>query len=94
MGRHGGRGTTGTRGLAAWRGDKIAARGIYRDGVASSKSFFVKTCGLRWLSLMLLAPIPWAKRTWALPFLTVLASSERYHQEREIQHKRLTRRTR
>lgn len=39
---------------------------------------------------MLLAPIPWAKRTWALPFLTVLASSERYHQEREIQHKRLT----
>ena len=41
-------------------------------------------------SLMLLAPIPWAKRTWALPFLTVLASSERYHQEREIQYKRLT----
>jgi len=55
------------------RGDKIAAKGIYRDGVRSSKSFFVKTSGLRWVSMMLLAPIPWAKRVTALSFLTVLA---------------------
>lgn len=72
------------------RGAQIAAKGIYRDPVASSRSFFVKTSGLRWLSMMLLAPIPWAKRTWALPFLTVLAPSERYHQEREMPHKKLT----
>lgn len=72
------------------RGDKIAAKGIYRDAVRSSKSFFVKTSGLRWVSMMLLAPIPWAKRVWALPFLTVLAPSERYHQEREMLHKSLT----
>src|SRR5215216_3322764 len=72
------------------RGKKIAAKGIYRDPVRSSKSFFVKTSGLRWLSMMLLAPIPWAKRTWALPFLTVLAPSERYHQERGKRHKKLT----
>jgi hypothetical protein len=72
------------------RGEKIAAKGIYRDPVRSSKSFFVKTSGLRWLSLMLLAPIPWAKRVWALPFLTVLAPSERYHQEQGKRHKQLT----
>src|SRR5919201_876887 len=72
------------------RGAKIAAKGIYRDPVRSSKSFFVKTSGLRWLSLMLLAPIPWAQRIWALPFLTVLAPSERYHQERKMPHKQLT----
>jgi len=72
------------------RGAKIAAKGIYRDPVRSSKSFFVKTSGLRWVCLMLLAPIPWAKRVWALPFLTVLAPSERYHQEREMAHKTLT----
>ena len=72
------------------RGAKIAAKGIYRDGVRSSKSFFVKTSGLRWVSMMLLAPIPWAKRVWALPFLTVLAPSERYHQERGVRHKKLT----
>jgi len=72
------------------RGAKIAAKGIYRDPVRSSKSFFVKTSGLRWVCLMLLAPIPWAKRIWALPFLTVLAPSERYHQERKMVHKTLT----
>jgi hypothetical protein len=72
------------------RGDKIAAKGIYRDGVRSSKSFFVKTSGLRWLSMMLLLYIPWAKRIWALPFLTVLAPSERYNQQRGKPHKKLT----
>jgi DDE superfamily endonuclease len=72
------------------RGAKIAAKGIYRDPVRSSKSFFVKTSGLRWVCLMLLAPIPWAQRIWALPFLTALAPSERYHQEREMAHKKLT----
>jgi DDE superfamily endonuclease len=72
------------------RGEQIAARGIYRDPVRSSKAFFVKTSGLRWVSMMLLAPIPWALRVWALPFLTVLAPSERYHTEREQRHKKLT----
>src|SRR6266496_5289584 len=72
------------------RGAKIAAKGIYRDPVRSSKSFFVKTSGLRWVCLMLLAPIPWAQRVWALPFLTVLAPSARYHQERGRCHKTLT----
>jgi hypothetical protein len=63
-------------------GRKIAARGIYRDAVRSSDSHFVKTSGLRWISLMLLTPIPWAQRIWALPFMTVLAPSERYYQQR------------
>lgn len=55
------------------RGSQIAVRGVYRDPVRSSKGFFVKTNGLRWISMMLLAPVPWAQRVWALPFLTVLA---------------------
>jgi len=72
------------------RGEQIAAKGIYRDAVRSSKSFFVKTSGLRWVSMMVLTKIPWVERVWALPFLTVLAPSERYHQERGRQHKKLT----
>ncbi len=72
------------------RGKRIAARGIYRDPVRSSKGHFVKASGLRWLSLMLLAPIPWAGRAWALPFLTALAPSERYCRERGRQHKKLS----
>jgi hypothetical protein len=70
-------------------GKKIQARGIYRDPVRSSRSHFVKTSGLRWLSLMLLAEIPWAGRMWALPFLTVLAPSKRYDQKRQRRHKTL-----
>jgi hypothetical protein len=69
------------------RGAKIKARGIYRDPVRSSHSHFVKASGLRWLSLMLLVPIPWAQRVWALPFLTTLAPSERYYQGRVRGHK-------
>src|SRR5215213_5929506 len=49
-----------------------------------------KTTGLRWLSLMLLVPIPGAGRVWALPFLTALGPSERYCRERGRRHKRLT----
>ena len=72
------------------RGAKIKAKGIYRDPVRSSHGHFVKASGLRWLSLMLLVPIPWAKRTWALPFLTCLAPSERYYATRKRGHKKLT----
>jgi len=54
-------------------GKRIAAKGIYRDPVRSSRGHFVKASRLRWLSLMLLAPAPWAERVWALPFLTALA---------------------
>jgi hypothetical protein len=72
------------------RGAKIAAKGIYRDPVRTSKEHFVKTSGLRWISLQLLAPIPWAQRVWGLPFLTVLAPSERYHQKRGRRHKTIT----
>lgn len=71
-------------------GLKIKARGIYRDPVRSSHSHFVKASGLRWLCAMLLVPIPWAQRVWALPFLTVLAPSERYYQGRVRAHKTLT----
>lgn len=41
-------------------GAKIAAKGVYRDAVRSSHRHFVKATGLRWVSLMLLTPIPWA----------------------------------
>jgi hypothetical protein len=48
------------------RGARIRAKGIYRDPTRSSRSHFVKAMGLRWISVMLLAPIPWARRVWAL----------------------------
>jgi len=76
------------------RGKQIKAKGIYRDAVRSSKSFFVKTSGLRWLSFMLLTEVRFAQKVWALPFLTVLCPSERYDEERGIRHRKLTDRAR
>src|SRR5438046_559727 len=57
------------------RGAKIAAKGIYRDPVRSSKSHFVKASGLRWISMQVLAAIPWARRLWGLRCLTVRGPS-------------------
>ncbi|MEM7788025.1 MAG: transposase [Bacteroidota bacterium] len=60
-------------------GPTISARGIYRDPVRSSRGHFVKTSGLRWLSLSVLTPVSWAGRVWALPFLTVLCPSTGFY---------------
>ena len=57
--------------------------------VRSGHGHFVKTSGLRWLSAMVLVPVPWAGRVWALPFLTVLMASERAAAVRGIRHKTL-----
>ena len=72
-----------------WCG-RIEARGIYRDPVRSSHGHFVKTSGLRWLSLAVVVTVPFANRRWALPFLTVLAPSARWSGKRNRCHKALT----
>lgn len=73
-------------------GPKISKRAIYRDPVRSSKSHFVKCSGLRWLSLMLLTPLPWLAKgvVWALPVLTMICPSERYYTQRKLRIKKLT----
>ncbi|MGE3538963.1 MAG: transposase [Candidatus Tectimicrobiota bacterium] len=72
------------------RGDQITAKGIYRDPVRSSHAYFVKGSGLRWLACMVLAPLAWADRVWALPLLTVLCPSERFYAQRGRRHQPLT----
>lgn len=54
------------------RGNKIWAKGSFRDAARSSQKRSISSEGLRWMSLMLLTRVPWAGRVWALPFLTVL----------------------
>jgi hypothetical protein len=41
---------------------------------------------------MMLLPMAWGKRVWALPFLTVLCPSERFYQQRRRRHQSLTER--
>ncbi|QMW01459.1 IS701 family transposase [Spirosoma foliorum] len=71
-------------------GKSIKAKGIYRDAVRSSEKYVVKCSGLRWVSVMILCRIEWAKRVWALPFLTALAPSQAYYAQKARTHKTLT----
>ena len=56
-------------------GRKIKYKGLFRDPVRSTKKKVVHSPGLRWLCLSILVPVPWSRRCWALPFLTVLLLS-------------------
>ena len=69
------------------QGKHIAAKSVFRDAVRSSKKHTVYSFGLRWVSLMLLVPVPWSRRVWALPFLTVLAPSEKTNTANGKRHK-------
>jgi hypothetical protein len=53
-------------------GRKITAKGCYRDAVRSTQKHVIRCFGLKWVSMMLLVPVPWSRRVWALPFLTAL----------------------
>lgn len=68
-------------------GPKIKEKGIFRDAVRSSKKYKVYSSGLRWVSMMLLLPVPWSQRVWALPFLTVLAPGEKTNVANGKRHK-------
>jgi DDE superfamily endonuclease len=72
------------------RGKKIGAKGVYPDPLLWSRERFVKTSGLRWMCVVLLAEVKWASRVWALPFLSALVHSERYAKEQGKPHKKLT----
>src|SRR5918998_4899991 len=64
-------------------GRKITAKGCYRDAVRSSKHHVIRCFGLKWVSMMLLVPVPWSRRVWALPFLTALGWPAEKHGRRK-----------
>jgi hypothetical protein len=69
------------------RGRKITAKGCYRDAVRSTEKQVVTCFGLKWLAMMVVVPLPWSPRPWALPFLTVLAPSQRANEVAGKRHK-------
>jgi hypothetical protein len=71
------------------RGGRIRDKGIWRDAVRSSRSFFAKAEGLRWLSLQVVVRPGFARRAWGLPFLTVLSRSEQTDARRQRRHQTL-----
>jgi hypothetical protein len=59
------------------KGRKIPATGCSRDPVRSTEKHVLTCFGLQWVAMMVRVPLPWSQRPWALPFLTVLAPSQR-----------------
>lgn len=57
-------------------GPRILKCGYYHDSVRSSQKHLRISRGLKWLCLMLIVTPPWTSRSWALPFLCVLLTSE------------------
>lgn len=68
-------------------GKKIKAKGCYRDACRSTETVVVTCFGLKWVCLMLIVPLPWCQRSWALPFMTILAHSKKSNEARGRKHK-------
>jgi hypothetical protein len=68
-------------------GKKISAKGCYRDACRSTEANVVTCFGLKWVCFMLIVPLPWCKRPWALPFMTILAPSKKCNESRGRRHK-------
>ena len=69
------------------KGDQIKQKGVFRDAVRSSKKYLVHSFGLRWVSMMVIVSVPWSRRPWALPFLTLNAPSEATNKANGKRHK-------
>jgi DDE superfamily endonuclease len=72
-------------------GRKISKRGHWRDSLLSSKERSVSTSGLRWVTMALVVTLPWTKRRWALPFLSVLTTTPKVSEGLKRRHKTLAR---
>ena len=53
------------------RGRKLAWKGRFHDAARSQSGHVVTSDGIHWVCVTLLAPVPWCRRRWALPFLTI-----------------------
>ena len=68
-------------------GPHITKCGYYHDPVRSSQKHKKISRGLKWLCLMLVVTPPWTNRPWALPFLSVLLTSEEVDEKLGRRHK-------
>jgi DDE superfamily endonuclease len=68
-------------------GPQITKRAHYRDPLRSSKVRSVSTSGLRWVVLAVVIQPPWTHRSWALPFLSILATPEAVSTKAGRRHK-------
>jgi len=69
------------------RGKKISAKGWFKDPIQSNNGKVVTSTGLRWMPVMLLTPVAFIGRIFALTFLTILVPSEKRQKELGKRHR-------
>jgi len=72
-------------------GPKIRKRCHWRDSRLSSRHMNVTTSGLRWVVMAVVVRLPWTSRRWALPFLSVLATTPKVSCQLHKRHKTVPR---
>src|SRR5712691_11950396 len=70
------------------RSASVATSEIVCAPVRSEKS---STSGLRWVTMAVVVTLPWTNLRWALPFLSVLATTPKVSKELKRRHKTLAR---
>ena len=53
-------------------GKRVYGKGCHRDAVRSSKTKLIHCFGHKWVVFMILLPMPFSDRRWALPFMALL----------------------
>ncbi len=72
------------------RGPRIGPAGRFYDASLRADMPNPTSRGLRWLSAMVLVPVPFAGRIWALPVLTALTPSRSWSEQHDRRHRLVT----
>ena len=70
-------------------GKKIHYKSRFHDAVLSTAAKVVTSMGLRWICMAILVPVPWSKRSWALPFMIILTLAPRTSEKLHKPHRTL-----
>lgn len=70
-------------------GKKIRYKSRFHDAVLSTAAKVVTSMGLRWICMAILVPVPWSKRSWALPFMVMLTLAPRTSEKLHKPHRTL-----
>ncbi len=70
-------------------GKQIRYKSRFHDAVLSTVAKVVTSMGLRWICMAILVPVPWSKRSWALPFLVILTLAPRTSEKLHKPHRTL-----
>jgi DDE superfamily endonuclease len=73
--------------VAQHRGKHVYGKGRHRDAVRSSHAHTVWKWGHKWVTLAILVPLPFVRRRWALPVLSVLYRPEDLNQAEGRRHR-------